>query len=238
MPTIVALLCTECHRVVTVVDTVRTLRRSAGLTQIQLATLLGVSNETVRTWDSGRRQPPTEALRRIRSIVGGLRSPHATEAPCDRSHASNETDLKSLRNLAVELGVSVYTLREAARMGHLAVTYSTRVAFGRPVPTASVAAGRKYLASAYGLRRDRRPKVAPPKLNGVPDDFDVILAGIRHRLRLTQAELASALGAANRAVVYQWESRKRRPSPVFWQRVLSLVSQAESHRSRRGQRTA
>jgi hypothetical protein len=30
------------------------------------------------------------------------------------------------------------------------------------------------------------------------------------------------IGAANKAVIYQWESRKRTLSPVFWQRVLAI----------------
>jgi hypothetical protein len=38
--------------------------------------------------------------------------------------------------------------------------------------------------------------------------------------------LARGFGAAGKAVVYQWESRKRPPSPVLWQRVLELDGQA------------
>ena len=30
------------------------------------------------------------------------------------------------------------------------------------------------------------------------------------------------LGAAGKAVVYQWESRKRWPSAVFWRRIVLL----------------
>jgi len=48
----------------------------------------------------------------------------------------------------------------------------------------------------------------------------VILA--RHALRLTLSEFAERIGAANKAVVYQWESAKRRPSPVFWARIAAL----------------
>jgi hypothetical protein len=45
---------------------------------------------------------------------------------------------------------------------------------------------------------------------------------IRRELHLTQAELAAKIGAARKAVVYQWESRKRCPSPVFWERIREL----------------
>ena len=41
-------------------------------------------------------------------------------------------------------------------------------------------------------------------------------------LKLTQAALAQRIGAAGKAVIYQWESRKRTPSPVFWQRIQAL----------------
>ena len=41
-------------------------------------------------------------------------------------------------------------------------------------------------------------------------------------MRLTQEALAQRIGAAGKAVVYQWESRQRTPSPVFWQRVEAL----------------
>jgi hypothetical protein len=30
------------------------------------------------------------------------------------------------------------------------------------------------------------------------------------------------IGAASKAVVYQWESKKRKPSPVFWQKIAAL----------------
>jgi hypothetical protein len=34
--------------------------------------------------------------------------------------------------------------------------------------------------------------------------------------------LAQRIGGAGKAVIYQWESRKRTPSPVLWQSVLRL----------------
>ena len=62
--------------------------------------------------------------------------------------------------------------------------------------------------------------VAP--LPAVPENYDARLKRLRRRLGLTQDGLARRLGVANKAVVYQWESRKRTPSPVLWQRVLEL----------------
>jgi len=44
-----------------------------------------------------------------------------------------------------------------------------------------------------------------------------LLRECRTRLGLSQKEMAE------RAVIYQWESRKRCPSPVFWQRIEALA---------------
>jgi DNA-binding XRE family transcriptional regulator len=65
----------------------------------------------------------------------------------------------------------------------------------------------------------------PGALPAVPRDHDKRLRDLRRRRALTQDALARGIGAAGKAVVYQWESRKRTPSPVLWQRVLELEGQ-------------
>ena len=60
-------------------------------------------------------------------------------------------------------------------------------------------------------------------LSRLPDDYDEHVRALRRRMRLTQDALARRIGAAGKAVIYQWESRKRRPSPVLWQRILGLA---------------
>lgn len=69
------------------------------------------------------------------------------------------------------------------------------------------------MRQVYGRRRAVR-MVTPP-LPSVPHDFDEQLRHLRRRLRVTQSEFAQQVGAAGKAVVYQWESRKRIPSPIF-----------------------
>jgi transcriptional regulator with XRE-family HTH domain len=76
---------------------IRIIRLRLQLSQAQFATLLGVSVETYRTWDSGRRLVPNESLDRARAV--------ATTNDPDR--------LWSLGELATELGVHVRTLRDA-----------------------------------------------------------------------------------------------------------------------------
>ena len=66
---------------------------------------------------------------------------------------------------------------------------------------------------------DRR---APLTWASVPADYDVQIRALRHAHGLSQAQLATLVGAARKAVVYQWEGWKRTPSPLFWQRIAAL----------------
>src|SRR5947207_15106662 len=92
---------------------IRSVRLRLQLSQSQFATLLRVSVETYRTWDSGRRLVADEWLDKARAIA-------ATNDP---------NRLWSLRQLATELGVHVRTLRDAARTGRLDVLYENRFVF-------------------------------------------------------------------------------------------------------------
>ena len=194
------------HRV-GVTTELRDLRRAVGLNQQAFAALLGASIETLRTWDSGRRPVPLAILQRARRAVVDL---------------PRNTELLSLDQLACELGVHVRTLRAAARTGRLVVQFSSRSAFGRPIrfATRSAAAAfmERYYRQSYS-RTARRP--LPPDMR-VPSDCADRLLRVRRTLRLTQGQFAESIGAANKAVVYQWESKKRTPSPVFWQKIAAL----------------
>jgi DNA-binding transcriptional regulator YiaG len=162
------------------------------LSQCEFATQLGVAEQTYRTWDSGRRIPP-------RSIV-------------HKAKRLQETDggkLVPMQVLAAEYGVHVRTLRKAAQDGRLEATFSTRMAFGKLVAFASRDAVEIFKRRYY---RQTTQWNRPPRLAVcvVPDDYDRVLVDLRARLRLTQTALAERVGAANKAVVYQWESRRRR----------------------------
>jgi len=144
-------------------------------------------------------------------------------------HARSSERL-SLDRLAQEFGIHERTLRAAARTGRLQVTFSSRSAFGRPIRLATRLAVQAFMRKDYRRYAGQSPAVAP--LPSVPRDYDARLKRLRQRLRLTQHDLARQIGAANKAVVYQWESRQRTPSPVFWQRVEAL--RATRLRVRRG----
>lgn len=188
---------------------IRNLRLRLRLSQPQFAARLGVSAETYRTWDSGRRAVPQSWLDKARELT-----------------VVNDPDrLWSLQELANELGVHVRTLRDAARSGRLQVTYENRVVFRNPVPRSTIAAGRAFMERYYRQSYSRfAPKPEPPPHTAVPPDWPAQLLRIRRELRLSQAQLAERIGAASKAVVYQWEAGKRTPSPVFWERVERLLA--------------
>ncbi len=185
----------------------REIRTRLGLSQAQCATALGVALETFRTWDAGRRPAPEAIVNQARTLKA-KRSLH---------------DRVPLQVLADELHVHVRTLRAAAHDGRLAAKFSPRPFFGRLTATATRAAAARFMATWYrrtygrGLRRP----VAVCRVS-VPANYAATLVGLRHRLGLTQQQFAAAVGAAGKAVVYQWESGKREPSPVFWQRIERL----------------
>jgi DNA-binding transcriptional regulator YiaG len=186
-------------------NALRELRQASDLSQQECAALIDVPVNTFRMWDSGLRPIPLYVLQRVTVAVG--------------EHARN-TEPLSLDQLGRELGVHQRTLRAAARTGRLQVTFSSRSAFGRPIRLATRAAGQAFMRRDYRRYGGQSPAVAP--LPSVPDDYDMRLKRLRRRLRLTQHDLARRIGAAGKAVIDQWESRKSTPSPVLWQQVLRL----------------
>ncbi|PYR33145.1 MAG: hypothetical protein DMF90_21950 [Acidobacteria bacterium] len=167
------------------------------------AALLGVPQETYRTWDAGRR-PVAQA----RALAG---------------HPDDQ-ELLPLPVLAAMLRVHVRTLHLAARLGRLTVVYDTRTTFRRLRPRATRAAALIFRQLHY-RKHGRRGQVALPlSWAMIPTDYDRQIRAARERLGLSQAQFATAIGAARKAVVYQWESRKRCPSPVFWPRFERLIA--------------
>jgi ribosome-binding protein aMBF1 (putative translation factor) len=126
------------------------------------------------------------------------------------------------------IGVHVRTLWNAARVGRLKVTHDTRTTFRQIRSLATIADAEQFKASYY------RRRVLPPsrplqfKWSDIPNDYDIRIRKLRYQLGLSQSEMAAKVGAARKAVVYQWESRKRCPSPVFWDRLQKLTLHASS----------
>jgi DNA-binding transcriptional regulator YiaG len=174
--------------------------------------MLGVPVNSLRMWDSGLRPTPNRILERARSAA---------------VHAARYHEPLTLPALAEALNVHVRTLQAAARTGRLEVQYASRSLFGRPLRLATRLAGRVFLETYYkryggqaqGLFRVPRP---------APSDYQDRLRGLRRRLKISQSDLAELVGAANKSVVYQWESGQRVPSPVFWDRIDNLDSRANN----------
>jgi DNA-binding transcriptional regulator YiaG len=189
----------------------REIRTRLGLSQAECATALGVAVETFRTWDAGRRRAPE-------AVVSQARTLKAKRALHDRV---------PLQVLADELHVHVRTLRAAAHDGRLAATFGPRPFFGKLTATATREAAARFMATWYRRTygRGRRRLVAVCRLS-VPANYAAQLVGLRYRLGISQEQLAARVGAASKAVVYQWESGKRKPSSVFWLRVERLQRRA------------
>jgi DNA-binding transcriptional regulator YiaG len=185
----------------------REIRARLGLSQAECATALGVAVETFRTWDAGRRPAPE-------AIVSQAQTLKAKRLPHDRV---------PLQVLADELQVHVRTLRAAAHDGRLAATFGPRPFYGKLTATATREAAAQFMATWYRRTygRGRRRLVAVCRVT-VPASYAAILVGLRHRLGLSQQQLAAKVGAAGKAVIYQWESGKRKPSQVFWLRIERL----------------
>ena len=186
--------------------TLRECRIALEKSQAACAAMLGVSPESYRTWDSGRRATPPKLLARARALA---------------THR-DEQALLPLPMLALIIGVHVKRLGTAARDGRLPVTYDTRTTFRRLRARATPAAARAFRRSYYGRTVRQDDRRAPLTWTSVPRDYDAQIRALRRARGLSQAQLATLVGAARKAVVYQWEARKRTPSPLFWQRIVAL----------------
>ena len=184
--------------------TLRECRIALGQPQAAFAAMLDVSPESYRTWDAGRRASPPKLLATHR----------------------DDHKLLPLPVLALLIGVHVKTLRSAARDGRLPVIYDTRTTFRRLRARATPAAARAFRRSYYGRPVKLVDRRAPLTWASVPDDYDVRIRALRRARGWSQAQLATLVGAARKAVVYQWEARKRTTSPLFWQRIAALFAPA------------
>jgi DNA-binding XRE family transcriptional regulator len=172
--------------------------------------VLGVALETFRTWDAGRRPAPEAIVSQARALKA--KRPLHERVP--------------LQVLADELRVHVRTLRAAAHDGRLAATFGPRPYFGKLTATATRDAAARFMAMWYRRTYGRgRRRLVPVFRVAVPANYAAALVGLRYRLGLSQQQLAAKVGAASKAVVYQWESGRRKPSPVFWLRIERLQRQ-------------
>jgi DNA-binding XRE family transcriptional regulator len=140
---------------------------------------------------------------------------------------SNPHALLPLDVLARLIHVHVRTLHKAAREGRLRVTYDTRTTFRRLRRRATLVDAEHFLHAYFEKALWPKDRPAPMTWSQIPTDCADRVRQVRRQLGLTQAQFAARVGAARKAVIYQWESGKRCPSPVFWQRVQKLGASAQ-----------
>lgn len=188
----------------------REIRTRPHLSRAECAAALGVAVETFPTWDAGRRAAPAAVVQRAQTLT--LKRPPDDRVP--------------LQVLADELHVHVRTSRAAAHDGRLTATFSPRPYFGKLTATTTREAGARFMATWYRRTYGRgRRRLVPVCRVSVPANYAAQLIRLRNRIGLSQQQLAAKVGAAGKAVFYQWESGKRKPSPVFWLRVERLQRQ-------------
>jgi ribosome-binding protein aMBF1 (putative translation factor) len=134
----------------------------------------------------------------------------------------NPHELLSLETVARLIHVHVRTLHAAAKDGRLRVNYDTRTTIRRLRSRATLADAETFLHAYFERAVWPKERPAPLTWRQIPPDYADQIRRVRQRLGLTQTQLAARVGAARKAVVYQWESRKRCPSPVFWERIREL----------------
>jgi DNA-binding transcriptional regulator YiaG len=166
--------------------TLRQCRHVLALSQASFATQLGVSLETYRTWDSGRRSVRHDVLTHANELA--LRHhPHA---------------LLPLETLARLIHVHVRTLHAAAKDGRLHLTYDTRTTFRRLRARATLADAETFRHTYFDRAAWPTERPAPLTWSQIPPDYAAQIRRMRHRLGLTQAQFAARVGAARKAVVY------------------------------------
>ena len=158
--------------------TLRECRIALGQSQAAFAAMLGVSSESYRTWDAGRRATPPKILARARALA---------------THRDDH-ELLPLPVLALLVGVHVKTLRAAARDGLLPVTYDTKTTFRHLRARATLAAATQFRRAYYG--RQVRPADRRQSLiwSSVPADYEVQIRALRRVRGLSQAQLATLGG--------------------------------------------
>ena len=161
--------------------TLRAYRIALGKSQAAFSAMLGVSSESYRTWDAGRRATPPKILARARALA---------------KHR-NDQELLPLPVLALLIGVHVKTLRAAARDGRLPVTYDTRTTFRRLRSRATLADARVFRRAYFGRAVRPADRCAPLTWASVPRDYDAQIRAVRRARGLSQAQLATLVGAAS-----------------------------------------
>jgi hypothetical protein len=128
---------------------------------------------------------------------------------------AEDDSLLPLQTLATRVGVHLRTFQSAIRTGRLAATYDNRTTFRQLRARATLAEARRFRADWYGRRGSTDVPNRIPSWSDIPPDYPTYIRDLRRDPDLSQCQLAARIGAANRAVVYQWESMKVMPVPII-----------------------
>ncbi len=111
---------------------------------------------------------------------------------------------------------------DASRRPRAPSATCARAAHRRARQNAAGVAARAFRRSYYRRMVHPDDRRTPLTWASVPRDYAEQIRALRRARGLSQAQLATLVGATRKAVVYQWETGKRMPSPVFWRRLAAL----------------
>lgn len=192
-------------------------RKQAGMRRLELASQLGVSEETIRLWEKGAVQPSSDRLARLIALV-------ALETSDWPAHANPNPELPPLaRRLWDERAGRGVTQTAAARI--LGVPQATYAGWetGRSTPGAPLHAA---LGEFLGVgERDVATLCASPLVvdsSGWPP-FGQFVGARRQELRLSRGDLAEAAGVSQHTIV-SWELGYRAPSTRQLPRLAHVLS--------------
>ena len=136
---------------------IRDLRMTLGMSQRAFASRLGLSLESYRPWDSGRRDTPDDVMGRALAIAAG-------------DDVDPPVPLSALSRL---LGINECTLRAAARDERLRVTTELPTGRSRPILRATRVEADRFKMRYYKRTTRLTQKPSPTvRLSHAPDDFD------------------------------------------------------------------
>lgn len=192
-------------------------RRTAGLTQRQLAGRLGVAPTTLSMWESAGMPVPVDAIAELAHLLDTSEDRLRSAPPCDRVQ-----DPRPLRQARRQVAMSQ---REAAAYLGVAVGSLARYESGERPPPLNVV---RAMAVAY-----RRPLAdllrhsghdIPPLPSGPcwrPEQVPQAILALRSAAGMTKTQLGRKLGRSGQAV-RSWEVGRSRPTQATCRRLELL----------------
>ena len=183
-------------------------RANMGLSQEQLAALIGVTMLTVGRWERQEVCPSALAWRQY--LAAKKTAQNGLEKGKEEGRVPRDYSSK-IRAFRKSEGLTQAKLAARSRVGLTTVQRWERGTGGTP----SLLTWQKFLAFAQ------------EPVQGPPPDYPEALKRFRANMDLTQEQLAALIGVSS-GTVSAWECGNVRPSPLCWNQYLALKRKARA----------